>query len=314
MFVRRAVLGFWILCLAGCRAVVMPTATFRAPVRWVSPTVSPTLVFPTPLVTRTPSPVPTATPMTYTVKQGDTWGAIVARFGVNSTDLQKANPGVDPNVLQIGQVLVIPPKSAGTETIQPSPTPVDLRAESPRCFYQAGGGKWCLVLIGNPGSDPVSGIFVRFSLYPSVTDYPSAVRKVALPLTVLPAGVRTVAAAFFPPGESGDDILRVEILSAIRSSEGPAILPLTILKQTPQMLPGGMEVTVDFQIDPEAASPAARLDAVLTLLDAAGQPVGFRILRSEGTLPQGQVQHLTISAFALSGQPDKYEFILQARP
>jgi LysM repeat protein len=306
-------LGMGMLLLVACRPIAPTTSTFPAPVRWISPTASPTQVFPTPLVTRTPSPAPTATPMTYTVKQGDTWGAIVARFGVTSTDLQKANPGVNPNILQIGQVLIIPPKFTGTGTDQPSPTPVDLHAEFPRCFYQAGGGKWCLVLIGNPGSDPVTEIFVRFSLYPSAADYPSAVREVALPVAVLPAGARTVAAAFFPPEEARDEILRVEIVSAIRSSEGPAILPLIVLKETSKMLPAGMEVAVDYQIDPKAASPATRLDAVLTLLDAAGQPIGFRIVRSEGSFPPGQAQHLTIGAFALSGQPEKYELILQAR-
>jgi LysM repeat protein len=314
MFVRRAGLGFWILLLAGCRAVATPAPEFPTPERWLSPTVSPTLEFPTPLVSLTPSPVPTATPRTYTVKAGDTLGGIATRFGVKVEDLQKANPNVDPNVLRIGQVLIIPNASGSEGTIQPSPTPVDLQVEFPRCFYQTGGGKWCLVLIGNPGSDPVSGVFVRFSLYSSVTSAPSAVREVGLPLMTLPAGKRTVAAAFFPPEEAKDDILRVEILSAIRSAEGPATLPLTILKETSRVLPDGIEVTVDYQVDPAAASPAAKLDAVLTLLDGNGQPVGFRIVRSEGTLPQGQPQHLMLSAFALSGRAQKYELILQARP
>ncbi|HEY5119817.1 MAG TPA: LysM domain-containing protein [Anaerolineales bacterium] len=314
MFIRRIELGFLIIFLAGCRAVATPAPTFPSPVQWLSPTTSPTLVFPTPLVTLTPSPIPTATPMTYTVKKGDTLGGIATRFGVKVEDIQKANPGVDPNALSIGMVLIIPSASGSDGTIQPSPTPVDLQVQFPRCFYQTGGGKWCLVLIGNSGSDPVSGISIRFSLYPSAMDYPSAVREIALPLMVLPAGARTAAAAFFPPEESRDDILRVEILSAVRSAEGAATLPLTILKATSRMLMDGMEVTVEYQVDPQAPSPAARLDAVLTLLDAGGQPIGFRISRIEGPVAQGAPQHLVLSAFALSGQPVKYELILQARP
>jgi len=313
MFLRKVRMGIWVLLLVGCRAVATPVAAFPTPIEWQSPTMSPTLVFPTPLVTLTPSPVPTATPMTYTVKSLDTWGAIVNRFGISSTDLQKANPSVTPDVLQIGQVLIIPPKPTGTEAVQPSPTPVELQMQFPRCYYQTGGGKWCLALIGNPGPDPVSGIYVRFSLYPSAADYPSAVREAASPLTVLPAGARTVAAAFFPPEEARDGLLRVEILSAIRLTEGAATLPVVILKETSTALADGMEVTVDYQVDPAAVSPAARLDAALTLLDAGGQPIGFRIARIEGPLAPGQVQHLTISAFALSGQPARFELILQAR-
>jgi LysM repeat protein len=314
MFIRRRSLGFLIIFFAGCRAVATPTPAFPTPVEWLSPTISPTLVFPTPLVTLTPSPVPTATPMAYTVKNGDTLGGIAARFGVKVEDIQKANPGVDPNALSIGTILIIPSASGSDGTIQPSPTPVDLQVQFPRCFYQTGGGKWCLALIGNSGSDPVSGISIRFSLYPSAMDYPSAVREIALPLMVLPAGARTAAAAFFTPEESRDDILRVEILSAVRSAEEAATLPLTILKETSRMLMDGMEVTVDYQVDPQASSPAARLDAVLTLLGAGGQPIGFRISRIDGPVAQGAPQHLVLSAFALSGQPVKYELILQARP
>jgi hypothetical protein len=131
---------------------------------------------------------------------------------------------------------------------------------------------------------------------------------------VLPGGKRTVAAVFFPPEESRDDILRVEILSAIRSPVGPATLPMTVLKETSRALPDGIEVTVDYQVDPAAEAPATKFDAVLTLLDGDGQPVGFRIVRAEGAIPQGAPQHLTVSAFALSGRAETYELILQARP
>ncbi len=314
MFLRNARMGIWFLLLAGCRAVATSTPAFPTPILWHSPTISPTLVFPTLLVTLTPSPMPTATPITYKIKAGDTLGAIAARYGVKVEDVQKANPGLDPNALPIGQVLIIPSASGAEGTVPPSPTPVDLQVESPHCYYQTGGGKWCLALVGNPGSDPVSGVFVRFSLYASATADASAAREVGLPLMVLPAGKRTVAAAFFPPEDSGGDILRVEILSAVRSVEGATTLPLIILKENSTTLTGGMEVTVDFQVDPQAASPAARVDAVLTLLSAGGQPVGFRIARSEGPLAPGALQHLTLSAFALSGQPVRFELILQARP
>jgi LysM repeat protein len=263
-------------------------------------------------VTLTPSPAPTATPRTYTIKADDTLGKIATLFGVKVEDIQKANPGVNPLALPIGKVLIIPAPSGSEGTIQPSPTPVDLQVEFPRCFYQVGGGKWCLALIGNPGSDPVSGISLRFSLYSSATDYPSATRETALPLLVLPAGERTIAAAFFPPEDATDDILRVEVLSAIRSTDAPGILPMTVLKETTAAIPEGMEITVDYQVDPQATSPAAELDGVLTLFDGGGQPIGFRIFRSIGPMAPGAPQHLVLSAYALSGQAAGCELILQA--
>jgi LysM repeat protein len=304
---------FWIAVLYGCQSAVPITVEFPTPVRWQSPTVSPSYFFPTREVSLTPTLAPTPTPRTYTVREGDTLGSIAAKFGVTVDDLIKANPGVDPAALPIGQVLVIPVKPIGSETPQPTPTPVHLGIDPPYCYYQPSGGKWCLVLVSNPGSDPVSGIYLRFSLYPSVTADPSVSQEVALPLTVLPAGRRTVAAVFFPPEEAQDEILRVELVSAVRTTEALGILPLSVLKEDSRPLSEGVEVTVEFEIESEDAVSAKRLDAVLVILDSAGRPIGFRILRSEGEWPPGQAHTLTMNAFVLAGRMDAYELILQAR-
>jgi LysM repeat protein len=62
----------------------------------------------------TPSPAFTPTPFSvtiterYTVRSGDTLGAISARFDISIDDLMKINGITNPNTLQIGQVLKIP--------------------------------------------------------------------------------------------------------------------------------------------------------------------------------------------------------------
>jgi morphogenetic protein associated with SpoVID len=70
----------------------------------------PTLAPPTTL----PTPAPTATPgsasrTTYRVKKGDSLSAIAARYKVRLKTLEDANPQIkNPDVLKIGQILVIP--------------------------------------------------------------------------------------------------------------------------------------------------------------------------------------------------------------
>ncbi len=44
----------------------------------------------------------------YRIQSGDTLSAIASRFGVSLTELLNANPGVNPNRLQIGQQIQIP--------------------------------------------------------------------------------------------------------------------------------------------------------------------------------------------------------------
>jgi LysM repeat protein len=66
-----------------------------------------------PLDTPTPEPAATNTPtalgQTYIVKSGDIPQSIAAQFGITVEALLAANPGINPNNLQVGQALVIPP-------------------------------------------------------------------------------------------------------------------------------------------------------------------------------------------------------------
>lgn len=48
----------------------------------------------------------------YVIKSGDTFYAIASRNGISVADLEKANPGVNPTKLQIGQTICIPPVSS----------------------------------------------------------------------------------------------------------------------------------------------------------------------------------------------------------
>jgi LysM repeat protein len=57
----------------------------------------------TPSTTTTPS-----TRITHAVQKGETYYSIAKRYGVTPAALQEANPGVDPNRLQIGQRLMVP--------------------------------------------------------------------------------------------------------------------------------------------------------------------------------------------------------------
>ncbi|MBN1438614.1 MAG: LysM peptidoglycan-binding domain-containing protein [Anaerolineales bacterium] len=303
---------FWTALLCGCRPAATPVE-FPTPARWQSPTASPSYFFPTRAVSLTPTPAPSPTPQTYTVKAGDTFGSIAAKFGVTVDALIQANPGVDPNALPIGQVLVIPVRPAGSETPPPSPTPVSLELGPPYCYPQPSGGKWCLAMVGNPGPDPVSGLILRFSLYASPEEDAFSALDTAFPLFVLPAGRRTAAAVFFPPELAQPEIARVELASAVRTTEALGILPAVVTKETAVPRSDGIELTVEFRIDAEDGAAATRVDAVLVLLDSLGRPVGFRIWHGQGEWPPGPTHTLTLDAFVLAGRMDSYEFILQAR-
>ena len=56
---------------------------------------------------------PAATATEYTIARGDSFSTIAKKFpGVTAKAIQEANPGVEPQKLQIGQKIVIPPPAA----------------------------------------------------------------------------------------------------------------------------------------------------------------------------------------------------------
>jgi LysM repeat protein len=73
----------------------------------------------TPAWTATPAG-PTATPTeavtTYTVQSGDTMSSIATQFGVSLLDLQRLNPAVTPEFLNLGDEIKVPISGGGAPT------------------------------------------------------------------------------------------------------------------------------------------------------------------------------------------------------
>ena len=89
-----------LIALAACRA------PDQEPQPIEDPTKAAVILIP---VTPTPIPAPTSTTIVerYTVRNGDTLGAIAARYDLSIEELMKLNGLTNPNALQIGQVLQV---------------------------------------------------------------------------------------------------------------------------------------------------------------------------------------------------------------
>ncbi|HLF28803.1 MAG TPA: LysM domain-containing protein [Anaerolineae bacterium] len=91
-----------------------------------------------PRITTTPSvtPTPPATRVTYTVQRGDTLFAIGRRFGVRVSDIARANNILNPSLIYVGQVLIIP--TGGSAPPGPPPTPTPAPGNTIRYTVQRG--------------------------------------------------------------------------------------------------------------------------------------------------------------------------------
>lgn len=62
----------------------------------------------------TPVPTRRTTAINYVIKSGDSLSAIAANFGISTSALMQANGITNPNLLTVGQVIVIPPPDLTT--------------------------------------------------------------------------------------------------------------------------------------------------------------------------------------------------------
>jgi len=131
------VLFIWERTRTSAPAKPTPTPGSSAPVEATSSPAALSIASPTvgPNVHSEASPGP----LLYTVQEGDTLGAIAHDYGVDLEDLMAANGIVDPNVLHVGQTLIIPVALSATPTAaqpaetasEPSPTAVSLPTPLP---------------------------------------------------------------------------------------------------------------------------------------------------------------------------------------
>ena len=115
--------GFYKLMTAEPKDVT-PTATpTRTPT--ATPTSTPTQ---TPTPTSTPTPVP---PLAHQVQEGETLIFLASEYDTTIEAILALNPDVDPELIQVGQLLLIPvgtPTPGPTSTLDPNvptPTPAD---------------------------------------------------------------------------------------------------------------------------------------------------------------------------------------------
>lgn len=115
-------LHYWLWCLflfvallaAACRPPETGLPTLTPTSSGVAPGTSPTAM----------QPASTPTPVVHIVQAGDSLSGIALQYGVPAEDIAQANGIDDPNVIRVGQRILIPgPTPMPTATVLPTSTP-----------------------------------------------------------------------------------------------------------------------------------------------------------------------------------------------
>ena len=260
------------------------------------------------------TPLPTATPFTYTVQEGDTLSEIAERFRVPLDVLMAANPNISPNAMSVGQVLLIP-ADMDNPTGEATSTPAPFAITQVQCYPTADGGMWCFALAKNDSDSALDNLSALISLH--TADGARAAAQTAItPLNVLPARASLPLTAFFPPPLPAGLTPRVLALTAISiAPNDPRYIPAALNNVSVTIAADGRSARVTGQASLSGSGAAARTIWVAAVAyDEAGRVVGFRRWEWSGELaPGGSLPFdLVVSGFG-SGMK-RVEAFVEARP
>jgi len=259
------------------------------------------------------TPLPSPTPFTYALQQGDTISSIALKFGVSIDDLQTANPEILPNALSVGQVINIP-SNPDNPSGEPTPTPAAFTIQQIECYPTADQGMWCFVLIHNDFSDFVENVSAQVTLV-DVNGTVLASQTALLPLNILPPNTSLPLAVFFPPEIPPDAKPHVQVLTAIRLlPNDERYLPATINNTLVQVNADGRSARVNGQVLLSDAQAASQVWVTGTTYDGAGRVIGVRRWESSAGLSAGGNLPFAFMVSSLGGTIARVEFAVEARP
>jgi LysM repeat protein len=259
------------------------------------------------------TPLPTSTPFTYTVQQGETISGIALKFGVSVDELIAANPEVSPSAMSIGTILKIPSKPDNPSG-ESTPTPAPFTLEQIECHPTANKGMWCFVLVHNDFFDFMENLSAQVTLVDSNGNF-IATQTALLPLNILPPNTSLPLSVYFPPDIPIDARPQVQVLTAIRlSPNDPRYLPATVNNTLVQVNADGHFANITGEVRlPAESNAATQIWVAAVAYDESGRVVGVKRWVGGGVQPGGSLQ-FEMTVASLGGVVTRVEFAVEARP
>jgi LysM repeat protein len=303
--------------LAGCAATQpSPTSASTATLRPYHTGTAPTLGASAATVAPLPTMGPSPTPQTYSVRANDTLLAIALAYGLTREELLAANPGLNPDLLSIGQQLLIPaPGGQGTATPIPTPTPLPLRTAQPRCFPTATGGLWCLVSVTNTTEGPVEGLSGLLTLIDRGGE-PLLTVPVYPPLDLVPAARTMVLAAYLSPPvpEYGRVVAALTMAVAVQQAESRyASLDWSVVRDQPSSDRRSWDAEIQIRLPADSAT-LWRVAVAVLAFDDQGDVIGFAKWEADEALKPGEQSKTALTVFSLGPTIDRIEVLAEAMP
>lgn len=265
--------------------------------------------------------LPTAAPRTHTVAAGEELLAIALQYGLTLDVLAAANPGVDPNLLTVGTVLVIPldPGGAVDETgeIEQQRLAAGVRLGPLDCWPVADGGVWCFVIAYNDSANLVESISADVHLLGAAGEVIAVQNVLALLNQVAPGGGAPLASYFAPPlpAEAQPYRGRAELTTALAYPGESASLPLEVHNFRSEVLVGSLAVEASGDLILAAGdAQASDVWVAAAAFNNEGRIIGVRRWENGMPLLNGQWLPFAVRVYSTGDPIDHAEVWVEAWP
>ncbi|HVN54033.1 MAG TPA: LysM domain-containing protein [Anaerolineaceae bacterium] len=325
---RRLLFALGLVLLASCAPAKGLTLPAPSPTPTVEITPFHTLTTAprpsAPVTPPAPTPIPTLTPtqLTYTVVKNDDMAGIALHFGISLQALKTANPKINPRIMSIGTVLIIP-RPEGTEATAAAsgqtptlgaPTPVVGAAPAtPACYLAADQSAWCFVLVQNTAGQGIENLSAQVLL---VASGKMIAREAVAPLDLLPAGQAMPLIAHFQPPVAAPLGANATLTGAyFLPKDDTRYLPATVDTRETTISADALTARVRGTLKLPGSGPAAQTLWVLGVAyDSTGQVVAFRKWSADQALQPGEGLPFEMSIYSLGAAIAKVELLVEARP
>lgn len=306
-------------CLAGCAtpgtATPMATSTATATpqigvmlITRVRPTTAVSQTTPTPLPT--PTATPTPTPIVYRIEAGDTLLDLALRHGYTVADIEALNPGIQPELLQIGQpVLLPPPPTAVSQLARATPVPLQLRVTQAQLYRTTAESVWVVGELVNEGAAAVEGVRLQIDVVDGAGER-VAQTAVWVAASLIPPGAAAPFGTLLPslPPDVQPVVSVVGGQSAVDlGSRYVGVQPTAV-----SLTSSEGQITLTGELENTGEHPASQLRLIATFYDAAGQISGFQVQEwADGVLGVEEKRPFSLTAAPPGGAVVGYGLLVQ---
>jgi LysM repeat protein len=316
---------FLMLSAAGCQkndtvptqmiAIASPTATWPIGVSFVTVTPGSGPAVPTvasELPTSTPQEaLATPTPEFYLVRAGDTLVDIASARGTTLDEILALNPGIQPELLLVGQAIAVPPLptiAAVEPVVATGPLAVEIRGLS--TYPSAAGGTWVLGEVINTGPESAELVRVKVSLESSADEVLSS-EDVWLTPATMPSMSRAPFGVLFPEVRPGEATPTAEVVGGrLVYQLGSRYLNLAVVDA--EVTIGRSPIRVSGQVENQGQQPARHISVVTTFYDEQEAVTGYHELSLGEIIEPGESRPFEFIALPPGGSAAGFAFAVQA--